>query len=164
MILLCWIIYFYFWIDFNNLWILAKLLLFVMYVTMHRIDLSSFTWYNLGCNYYIYRSYYLATSQLLCLRRQSTHLENFHKRGGIGPGFCPLCKKDNESIDHILVHCEFAHSVCTEVRKQLRILGSQQSNSMIASYSAWKNVVPLHKTLPYFVSWHIWTHRNKVLF
>lgn len=29
----------------------------------------------------------------------------YYKRGGYGPIYCPLCKRDDEAVDRLLVHC-----------------------------------------------------------
>jgi hypothetical protein len=37
--------------------------------------------------------------------------EVLQKKGWQGPGICPLCRNNNEDIDHLFVHCSFTHTV-----------------------------------------------------
>ena len=36
----------------------------------------------------------------------------------ISPSWCILCKCDNESIDHVLIHCKFAKCIWYKVRRE----------------------------------------------
>lgn len=35
-------------------------------------------------------------------------VDNLNKRGHTLPNVCLLCRRDKESVDHLLIHCDFA--------------------------------------------------------
>lgn len=38
-------------------------------------------------------------------------IDNLQKRGSVLPNCCPFCMHDEESIDNIFIHCDFAREV-----------------------------------------------------
>ena len=71
-------------------------------------------------------------SWLLVLGKVSVHT-TFQKRRPyqlLSPGWCVLCKKDNESIDHLFLHCEFSSRLWCNFLKELGRLWVIQKSTM----------------------------------
>ena len=87
----------------------------------------------------------------------------------LSPGWCILCKRHNESIDHLFLHCDFAFRLWTNILKEfgtewviprstkdLLTLGQGLSLTKKGK-TCWK--VAVSATL-----WAIWLERNKRIF
>ena len=82
----------------------------------------------------------------------------------MGRGFCVLCRKDSERIEHFFVSHEFTQCVWREV---LTITNSTKrwfvdhfENCFLSQISQDSQSTKLHA----FISWAIWKHTNDVLF
>ena len=42
----------------------------------------------------------------------------------ISPSWCILCRSDNESVNHILLHCNFTHYTLSKARSEFGIIGA----------------------------------------
>ena len=42
----------------------------------------------------------------------------------LSPSWCILCKNENESIDHLLLHCRFAQFIWDKVRMEFEMIGA----------------------------------------
>jgi ribonuclease HI len=89
---------------------------------------------------------------------------NYRKRGGIGPVVCSLCLKDDETIDHLLIHCEYTQLIWKEILNSL----SFQMPGIILLWKVillqWFTNYPKMRYIPFLVCWRIWKYRNKILF
>jgi hypothetical protein len=56
----------------------------------------------------------------LCLKDHLLTGANFRKRGGIGRVVCSLCLKDDETIDHIFIRCEYTQYIWKETLSSLK--------------------------------------------
>ena len=61
-----------------------------------------------------------------------------------GPGYCALCRKDEETIHHLFVQCSFSQTIWTEVGYQLGYIGGWQGDSALNAFQSWWSG---HKTL-----------------
>jgi len=88
------------------------------------------------------------------------------KRSFQGPGWCVLCKRASESIDHLFLSCSFT----VEVWKECSVLvGSPclwTGASIGAAWEDWwgRTTVKKLKYLPLIVIWGIWLARNNAIF
>jgi len=88
------------------------------------------------------------------------------KRNLHGPGWCCLCKSEEETTIHLFMHCR----VMAEVWKECSILlGTQFRWSGTTLEEAWKDWIShsaYHETisLPLIVIWGIWIARNSFIF
>jgi hypothetical protein len=89
------------------------------------------------------------------------------------PEYCPLCDQDEETIDHLLVHCVFAREFWFNLFRQvgLQILSPQPTE---LSFHAWWEKASSSTTkgllrqgvnsLIILRAWTIWNHRNGCVF
>jgi hypothetical protein len=90
--------------------------------------------------------------------------DTLQKRGWTGPGHCPLCKSDLESVSHLFIYCPFAISVWNLVYKELNLNRSWTGNTLSDCLKSWylDKSVPSH--IAAYIIWYIWQERNKALF
>jgi ribonuclease HI len=86
------------------------------------------------------------------------------RRGWKGPGICPLCRRDAEDIQHLLVFCSFTRAVWSLVLSQFPRLYSWNGSSLSHCFTLWLAQATAPKYLPVFVCWHIWNARNRAIF
>jgi hypothetical protein len=55
----------------------------------------------------------------LCLKDSILTGANYKKRGGIGPVVCSICLQDDETTEHLLIHCEVTKNIWKEILKAL---------------------------------------------
>ena len=95
-------------------------------------------------------------------------LDNLRKRQVVVINRCFMCKKDGESIDHLLLHCEVAHALWCNIfsqlglswitpRSVLDICACWCSSSRTRSAVVWK-------MMPICIFWSIWRERNNRCF
>lgn len=83
-----------------------------------------------------------------------------------GPGRCPLCKDDSETIHHLFLGCPFTKRVWKEVSNLLKKQLRWEGESVLAIWEQWWN----HSSegnlinLPPIVCWGVWLARNRSLF
>jgi hypothetical protein len=88
------------------------------------------------------------------------------KRQIEGPGWCSLCKWENESIDHILIFFPFTLKVWGEAALLLRQQCGWNGPTLEATWGNWlqntshKNL----KALPLLISRGVWMARNSAIF
>ena len=90
-----------------------------------------------------------------------------------GPTRCPLCKKEEETLDHILLECPFSKEVWREA--MMLNPGINLPCTIQDLLSEWMKLSPFHlskKTLlqnawrwiPNAICWKIWIERNNRIF
>jgi len=57
----------------------------------------------------------------LCLKDGIRIGANYRKRGGIGPAACNLCLQDDETTQHLLIHCKYTQLIWKEILNSLNI-------------------------------------------
>jgi hypothetical protein len=92
-------------------------------------------------------------------------LDNLHKRGVFVVNWCCMCKKSDESINHLLLHCEVASALWSglfhlfgvvwvmngRVRDLLACWNGQSGNNMVKE--VWRMA-------PLCLFWTVWKERN----
>ena len=78
--------------------------------------------------------------------------------------FVLRCIKEDETTNHLLVHCEFKKLVWLEVRKELKFTYHWVYHTFGSSFYKWIMDINYSKEIPCFISWEIWKHMNGILF
>jgi len=100
------------------------------------------------------------------LENKAPSWDNLQKRSFQGPGWCALCKRELETVEHLFLACSFT----VEVWKECSVLvGSpcQWAGASIgAAWEDWwrRTTVKKLKYLPLLVIWGIWLARNNAIF
>jgi hypothetical protein len=92
--------------------------------------------------------------------------ENMRKRCIVDPGWCPLCKGDNESNTHLFLFCSFSRKVWLELSSLLNQVVVWDGLNVELAWKSWLQT-PVYKSikaLPLIVCWGIWLARNKAIF
>eukprot|EP00253_Pinus_taeda_P007598 PITA_07598 len=106
---------------------------------------------------------------LLCHKRVLTW-DNLRKRNFIGPSICFICKKEEETIEHLWYHCPLAYKLWQKInfccQREAGVNGD-----ITATIRNWdphpyqsKLLNFLWKLIPGFVTWTIWKERNRRIF
>lgn len=103
------------------------------------------------------------------LRRSLPMFEILNKRGIRNTNLCTLCNEEEESIDHLFLHCPFARAVWHGSNLEVRT-----SELVHSSVDYWFSASIMHninkgQDRMFFLQslctilWMIWNHRHKVL-
>jgi len=95
---------------------------------------------------------------------------NLDKRGVIVLSrLCPLCKKSEETAQHVFISCEIAQKVWDNCDRWIGISSVRQQtmvnhyhNSHLLAFNKKINIV--WKGVWVTIVWKIWKHRNRVVF
>ena len=100
--------------------------------------------------------------------------ENLRKRGLEGPSICPLCKKNEENMDHLLISCPFSREVwreaislnhsnfsVPELTEDLFTKWVESSSFLLSKKALLKAAWML---ILNFIIWKLWLERNNRLF
>eukprot|EP00253_Pinus_taeda_P008879 PITA_08879 len=100
------------------------------------------------------------------LKRKVPTWETLQARFLAGPGRCPLCKTDEESISHLFNTCAFARKIWEEVMLLLKIKAQWGPDPLEAAWKKWWQSFPEGnlRNLPLIFAWGVWLARNKSLF
>jgi hypothetical protein len=95
-------------------------------------------------------------------------LDNLRKRQVVVINRCFMCKKDGESVDHLLLHCEVAHALWCNIFSQLGLSWVMPSSVLDlcvcwCSSSRTRSAV-VWKMVPICIFWSIWRERNNRCF
>jgi hypothetical protein len=74
--------------------------------------------------------------------------DNLLRKGWNGPNICQLCKKDEETIPHIFIHCEFARKVWNKISIVRLSTSTWQGTSIVDCFVNWFSSERAHKLLP----------------
>ncbi|XP_059070798.1 uncharacterized protein LOC131860404 [Cryptomeria japonica] len=105
----------------------------------------------------------------LALHNKLLTTDLFRKMGYEGPSKCSLCEKVEESINHLLLTCEYSYNCWSWLRKQLNWY-SPIPDSVIAMFQAWPimNKGYIYEGLwvaaPSMLVWELWKERNRRIF
>jgi hypothetical protein len=85
-------------------------------------------------------------------------------RGWVGPNRCPLCKCNNESSQHVFIHCPFTREIWSHLASVLNFSLHWTGINVLACFQNWctnNYTLPL---LPIHLCWHVWKTRNAPIF
>jgi hypothetical protein len=85
-------------------------------------------------------------------------------RGWEGPGFCVLCRCNQENALHLFVTCPFTQQVWTLIEDSLEISLNWRGDSVADCLTTLNKQHHSHITLPAVVCWVIWLERNTLIF
>jgi ribonuclease HI len=85
-------------------------------------------------------------------------------KGWQGPDRCPLCKVDNEDVDHLLVHCQFTQSIWGILSICLNQNFLWNGQSLTHYFESWVKDKCCPINLAVHLCCFIWAERNQVLF
>ena len=106
--------------------------------------------------------------------QQITNCRKSKKRGISGSSQCPLCRKEEETIQHLFLECSFSRKRWEAM--VIPIAANINYNVTINQFiSKWKSRYPhslknkqaikrLRNNLPLFLCWKLWLARNGVIF
>ena len=108
---------------------------------------------------------------LLVLGKVGVH-SNLQKRRphhSLSPGWCVLCKKDNETLDHLFLSCDFSFRLWCKILKEfgrdwVTPRSSLELLSLGQSFFLNKKGRTLWKVATTVTFWAIWLERNKRIF
>lgn len=91
---------------------------------------------------------------------------NLRKRAFAGPTWCVLCRKEEETSQHLFLTCEVTKELWNQVTQALNIITVWQGEDIPSAWEQWWNAVASEKSrnLPLLVSWYIWNRRNAIIF
>eukprot|EP00253_Pinus_taeda_P016622 PITA_16622 len=100
------------------------------------------------------------------LRRKIPTWDILQSRFYIGPGRCPLCKENEESINHLFTYCSFSLKLWAEITDLLSLKAQWGASPLeVAWENWWKNHLDGNlRNLPPIFFWGIWLARNKSIF
>ena len=91
--------------------------------------------------------------------------KNLLKRSFHGPFRCHLCCCEEESIDHLFIHCTVSRDFWHSISSYITSLKAWQGTN---SLEAWNNWTREHSgkpiNMPLLVCWAIWIARNQIIF
>jgi hypothetical protein len=95
-------------------------------------------------------------------------LDNLRKRQVVVVNRCFMCKKDGESIDHLLLHCKVAHALWCNIFSRLDLswfMFSSVLDLCACWYSSSRNrSAVVWKMMLICIFWSIWRERNNRCF
>jgi hypothetical protein len=91
-------------------------------------------------------------------------VDNLRKRHLIIVDRCWLCKRDGESVDHILLHCDVASALWNNIFSRFGISWVMPRRVIDLMAGWWKSGRPLSATIwkmvPICIFWCVWKERN----
>ena len=88
----------------------------------------------------------------------------------LSPSWCVLCRKDNESIDHLLIHCEIATKLLNQLFYEASLSWVVQDKSSalfveeMVDFGSNKMARALWNSMIVALIWSIWMERNDRIF
>jgi hypothetical protein len=86
------------------------------------------------------------------------------RRGWEGPGYCSLCKRAPEDLNHLLIHCPFTTEVWYRTLKHFSLPFDWCGSSISNCFSRWSSRKSAPPSLAAHICWQIWLERNRVIF
>ena len=91
-------------------------------------------------------------------------LDNLMLRGRILVNWCCMCHCNEETVNHLLLHCPVAHSLWVYMFQIFRIQwvmpGSMESLVYCWSFG-WENLIHIWNMVPSWLMWIVWMERNR---
>ena len=92
--------------------------------------------------------------------------DNLQKRGWQGPGMCILCRRNEDSSQHLFLDCTVSKRVFTVFLEQWGVPFIKKC-SVRTFMELWYKSISIHSSssyLPLFIFWSLWKMRNSCLF
>jgi ribonuclease HI len=86
------------------------------------------------------------------------------RRGWEGPGYCCLCKKAAEDLNHLLIRCPFTAEVWHRSLKHFSISFDWCGSSVSNCFARWYTCKSAPPSLAAHICWSLWLERNRVIF
>ncbi|KAG2697914.1 hypothetical protein I3760_07G127600 [Carya illinoinensis] len=92
-------------------------------------------------------------------------MDNMRKRGCVVTDWCYLCKKNGESVDHLVLHCEVTREPWDEIFHRVDVAWVLPSR-VVDFLGCWRKIQVCHqvaavwKIIPLSIIWCIWSERN----
>jgi exonuclease III len=94
--------------------------------------------------------------------------DNLKKKGIVMVGWCCMCRNADETVDHLMLHCQFARQLWTFIFKSVGIswvLPSQVSELLFGWWNWFgKRSSGVWNLIPSCLMWTIWRERNNRIF
>lgn len=90
--------------------------------------------------------------------------DNYYHRGGMGPTACPLCYQALETVEHLLLNCNFTRQLWHLISGIWEIDFQWSFDSLESALLAWINRQSIHSSFPLYFFWGLWKMRNMILF
>ena len=110
-------------------------------------------------------------SWLLVLGKLNVHskLQRRKPYQSLSLGWCTLCKKNNESIDHLFLHCDFSYSMWSNILKEFGLdwISPRSCKELLTlgqGFPLSKKEKILWKVAVNATLWAIWLERNNRIF
>eukprot|EP00253_Pinus_taeda_P003487 PITA_03487 len=100
------------------------------------------------------------------LKRKIPTWDILQARFFIGPGRCPLCKMEGESINHLFTSCVVTSRIWGELTGLLKLKAQWGSVPLEEAWNKWWHNYPEGnlRNLPPIFFWGVWLARNKSVF
>jgi hypothetical protein len=143
----------------------ASLPLDYLGLPLSRAEGSSFPWKSVWRTKSLPRAAFFVWSAAL---RKILTLDNLRKRQVVVINGCFMCKKDGESVDHLLLHCEVAYALWCNIFSRLGLSWVMPS-SVLDLCACWcssgrTRSAVVWKMVPIYIFWSIWRERNNRCF
>jgi len=106
----------------------------------------------------------------LVYHRKILTWDNIRKRGVLGPSRCPLCGKQEETMEYLLNYCYFTSWLCDIFAKKFQQT-DRDRGSIFKTLISWRGNFSEHEILnsawtltPSFIIWNVWKERYKRIF
>ena len=131
------------------------------YIALLKTLSVSFPWQSIWCVKVPKRvSFFLWTAA----RGGILTIDNLVKKNLPLVNWCCLCRFDEETVDHLLLHCKFAYALWSEV---LIMFGVQwvMPDTIVSPLFAWRNWLGTYSSnvwnmVPACLMWLVWKERN----
>ena len=90
--------------------------------------------------------------------------KNLRKRGQVGPGFFPLCRKEEELVEHLFLECDYNKVVWSYTPRDLKVNLDWRGSCLEDIFKDWYAKEKVFKMLPIFIFQNILKIRNKIIF
>ena len=100
----------------------------------------------------------------LVLKNKVLTWDNLQKRGKMGPGICPLCLADEETVLHLFSRCMFWKYLQALLCDQFQYYIPPEYDSIEKLMDYWVNTIPRsspHFFLPHHTIWAIWKAKEQ---
>ena len=91
--------------------------------------------------------------------------DNLRKRGCVVLDWCYMCRKNGESVDHLLLHCDVARGLWDEIFRRVGVAWVMPRR-VVELMGCWRKLQGSHQVaavwrmIPLCIMWCIWTERN----